>query len=197
MTRIRLVVIALIALAMPAADKKIVTPAGGPPPVGPYSPGIFAGDYLYASGQGAAKPDGTFPATAEEQVAQCLGNVRRIVEAASLTMEHIVYAQVYMKDVGKGEDLDRAWRKVFPKNPPARAVLGIHRMPTDTPVEITVVAVRDLTQKKVVQPSGLPNNPAVSPGMLTADRLYVSGFPATQTEQALEAMSEVLKAAGM
>src|SRR5437762_9075065 len=92
--------IALLTVSMPAAEKKVITPAGGPPPVGPYSPGILAGDYLYVSGQGAAKADGTFPSTPEEQVAQCLANVRRVVEAAGLTMDHVVYAQVYMKDLG-------------------------------------------------------------------------------------------------
>src|SRR5690349_16281453 len=98
-------VILLLALSLPAAEKKVVSPAGGPPPVGPYSPGILAGDYLYVSGQGAAKADGTFPSTPEEQVSQCLANVRRIVEAAGLTMDHVAYAQVYMKDLGNGEDL--------------------------------------------------------------------------------------------
>lgn len=195
--RIAFVLFALMTLSASAAEKKVVTGAGGPPPVGPYSPGILVGDYLYASGQGAAKPDGSFPATPEEQVSQCLANVRRIVEAAGLTMEHIVYTQVYMKELGAGEDLDRAWRKAFPNNPPARATLGVHRMPTDTPVEITAVAVRDLSGKKVIQPSSLPANAAVSPGIMTGDRLYVSGFPAAQAELALDAMGEVLKAAGL
>ena len=198
--RIHVLLLALATLPvipMMAAEKKVVSPAGGPPPVGPYSPGVLAGDYLYASGQGAARPDGSFPATPEEQVSQCLENVRRIVEAAGLTMEHVVYTQVYLKDLGAVADLDRAWRKAFPNHPPARATLGIHRLPTDTPVEITAVAVRDLSVKKVIQPSTLPTNPAVSPGILTGDRLYVSGYPAAQVDQALDAMSEVLKAAGM
>src|SRR3954465_1043164 len=100
MMRIHLVLLALLTLSITAAEKKAVTPPGGPPPVGPYSPGILAGDYLYASGQGAAKADGSFPATAEEQVTQCRANARRIVEGAGLTREHVVYAQVYMKDIG-------------------------------------------------------------------------------------------------
>jgi reactive intermediate/imine deaminase len=191
--------ISALGFCLTAADKKVITPAGGPPPVGPYSPGILAGDYLYVSGQGAAKADGSFPASPREQAAQCLANVRRIVEAAGLTMEHVVYAQVYLKDIGAFEEMDRAWREAFPKNPPARAVLGVYRMPTDTPVEITVVAVRDLGQKRVVNPEG-----SISSGVLTADRLYVSGFsglpsdePAAQVQKALDGMAGVLKAAGM
>jgi reactive intermediate/imine deaminase len=188
-----------MASCLTAAEKKVITPQGGPPPVGPYSPGILVGNYLYLSGQGAAKGDGTFPAAPREQVAQCIANVRRIVEAAGLSMEHVVYAQVYLKDMDTYEDMDRAWRDAFPKNPPARAVLGVHRMPTDTPVEITAVAVRELGQKRVVNPIG-----SVSGGVLTGDRLYLSGFagrasddPALQVQTALDGMGGVLKAAGM
>src|SRR5688572_30522223 len=83
-----------------AAEKKVITPAGGRPPVGPYSPGILIGDYLYVSGQGAAKADGTFHATGAEQVEQTLNNVKTIVEAAGLNLEHVVYATLYLKDMG-------------------------------------------------------------------------------------------------
>ena len=62
------------------------------------------------------------------------------------------------------EDANRVWAKFFPKNPPARAIVGVTKMPTDTPVEVTVVAVRDLSRKKVV-----PG------GVMVGDR-FLSGF---------------------
>ena len=208
--RLPFLIVTLAALVLSAAEKKVITPASGPPPVGPYSPGILAGDYLYVSGQGAAKADGTFPSTPEEQVSQCLANVQRIVEAAGLTMDHIAYAQVYMKELGNGEDLNRAWKKVFPSNPPARATLGIAGMPTDTPVEITVVAVRDIGRKIAIRPPGTPVDAAFAPAMMTGDRLYVSSSvgkdrksgkiptePALEVQYALDNMGEVLKTAGM
>lgn len=190
----------LISLSAFGAEKKVITPAGGRPPVGPYSPGILVGDFLYVSGQGAAKADGSFPATGAEQVEQSLNNVKAIVEGAGLTMEHIVYTQLYLKDMAAYEDANRVWAKFFPKNPPARATLGVHKMPTDTPVEITVVAFRDLSRKKMVSPGGV----------MAGDRLYLSGFTgrerktgsvpqdaSQQVQLALDAMAGTLKAAGM
>jgi enamine deaminase RidA (YjgF/YER057c/UK114 family) len=50
-----------------------------------YSPGVDAGDYLYISGQGSRRPDGSSPATFEAQVRQALDNVKAIVESAGLT----------------------------------------------------------------------------------------------------------------
>jgi 2-iminobutanoate/2-iminopropanoate deaminase len=167
----------------------------------------MAGDYLYVSGQGAAKPDGTFPASVAEQTEQSLNNVKAIVEAAGLTMQHVVYAHLYLKDITGYDDANRVWAKWFAKDPPARATLGVAKMPTDTPVEITVVAVRDLSAKKVI---GDPGKDPVSPGVMVGDRLYLSGVmgrdpktgtipqdPAQQVQLAFDQMKETLKAAGM
>jgi len=192
-----------------AAEKRVVFPATAKP-VGPYSPGILAGEFLYVSGQGAARPDGKFPSTVEEQVRQTLQNVRSVVEAAGLTMEHIVYAQVYLTDLGGYQEMNRAWREFFPKAPPARATLGVSRLPTDSPVEITVVAIRDLSRRKPIVPPGYPPNAPVTPGVMAGERLYLAGFlgrdivtgqipedPAAQVKLALDRMKQTLEAAGM
>jgi enamine deaminase RidA (YjgF/YER057c/UK114 family) len=161
----RAALVLALALTMSAAEKRVITPAGGVPPVGPYSPGILVGDYLYVSGQGAARPDMSFPATVEEQTAQCLTNVRRIVEGAGLTMQHVVFATLYLKAPGNLAQADRAWRAAFPTDPPVRVVEPTTQMPVDTPVEVTVVAVRDLAMRKAA-PGG---------AVETADRVYVAG----------------------
>ncbi len=187
------------------AERRIVVPEGGPPPVGPYSPGILVGDYLYVSGQGAVAPGGTKLETFEQQVRQCLENVKAIVVEAGLTMEHIVYAQVYLTDMTGAEIVDRVWRDYFPTDAPARAVSGITRIPGDNPIEITVVAVRDLAEKKVVE---LPNGEGRA--VLTGDRLYLGAVhgcdlstgrppddPAMEVETALRRAAEVLAAADL
>ena len=184
--------------------------SGAAKPIGPYSPGIVAGDYLYVSGQGARQADGKFAATFEEQAAQCFENVKSIVEAAGLTMEHVVYSQVYMADTTQYDVMNKVWAKFFPKNPPARATLGVYKMPTDTPIEINAVAVRDLSKKKAVVPPGYPANASLAPGVMVGDRLYLSGFlgrdiktgriptdPAEQVQLSLDRMKETLAAAGM
>ena len=127
------------ALCAAAAEKKVVFPPGAKP-VGPYSPGILAGDFLYVSGQGGPTPAGA------------LENVKTIVEAAGLTLEHVVYTQVYLRRYRRNGETAEAVSRYFGNNPPAGAVLGVYRMPTDTPVEINAVAVRDLSRRKAVGP---------------------------------------------
>jgi 2-iminobutanoate/2-iminopropanoate deaminase len=80
--------LAIAPSAQSTARRQIAPP--GPKPVGPYSPGIVAGDFLYVSGQGARDREGKLPDTVEGQVRQTLDNVKLIVEAAGLTLEHVV-----------------------------------------------------------------------------------------------------------
>jgi reactive intermediate/imine deaminase len=192
-----------------AAEKKVVNPPGAKP-VGPYSPGLAVGDFIYISGQGARGPDGNLPSAIEGQVGQALNNVKAVVEAAGLTMEHVVYTHLYLADMGKFEQADRVWAEFFPKSPPARAVVGVYRMPGETPVEVNAVAYRDLSRKKVIAPPGFAPHAGVSPGVMAGPRLYLSSAlgmdmasgsvplnPDDQVELAFNNMKRVLEGAGL
>ncbi len=199
----------LIAASLAAAEKKVIFPPGAKP-VGPYTPGIMAGEYLFVSGQGARAADGKIPAEFEDQVKQCLENIRTIVEAAGLTMDHIVYTQVYLKEISNYDRMNPVLEKYFSKNPPARATLGVYDMPVGTPVEISAIAVRDLSRKKPIVPAGYQRVGPLVPGVQVGDVLFISGFlgrdpanggipddPGKQVQLALDRFHTVLDAAGM
>ena len=180
------------------------TDVGSPSRLAPN--GFDTGDYVYISGQGqhrAASAPSDFPA----QVRQCLDNIRKVVETAGLTMDHVVYVQVYLEDVSLYPQLNEVFANYFPHDPPARAVLGVARVP-DSPVQITAVAVRDLRDKQPVSLPGFSQSKAYSPGMLTHDRLFVSSLPAgdfadtpiakdsaEQVNMALDRLNSVVQAA--
>jgi enamine deaminase RidA (YjgF/YER057c/UK114 family) len=165
-----------------------------------------AGDYVYVSGQG---PQGTAAANFPDQVRQCLDNVRKVVTAAGLSMEHVVYVQVYLEDVKHYRELNEVFASYFPHDPPARAVLGVARNP-GAPVQIAAVAVRDLQGKQAVSLPNVPANKAYSLGMLTHDRLFISTIPganladgtipaepAAQVDLALDQLKAVAEASGL
>jgi reactive intermediate/imine deaminase len=172
-------------------------------PVGPYSPGVMAGEFLYVSGQGALNAEGKYAPTVEEQTRDTLNNVKSVVEAAGLTMRHVVFTQLYLTDMSAYDRVNKVWAEFFPDQPPARAIIGVYRMPKATPVEVTVVAVRDLTSVKRI-------GPTATPAILAGGRLFLSGFlgrdlrtgripenPAAQVQLALNQMRETLAAAGL
>jgi reactive intermediate/imine deaminase len=210
--RIRLLLVGwlLFCAAGAQAQFRAVVPAQAFPGANRfYSPGVDAGDYVYVSGQGPRRPDGTLPATFAAQVQQALDNIKSVVEAAGLTMEHVVYAQIYLEDIGKYGEMNRVFAQVFAKTPPARAVLGVAKL-SDSSIQINAVAVRDLAERRAVHPPGYKPDEPASPGVLTRDRLFISGMPgsdpasgkvpddpAAQVDFALDRMKAVAEAAGL
>ena len=174
-----------------------------------YSPGVDAGDYVYISGQGPRRPDGSLPATVEAQIRQALDNVKLVVQAAGLNMEHVVYTQVYLEDISKYPEVNKVFAEVFSKTPPARAVLGVAKLPEPS-VQINAVAVRNLADRRAVYSLAYKSDGSAPPGVLTHDRLFISAMPgsdpasgkvpddpAEQVDFALQRMKAVVEAAGI
>ena len=174
-----------------------------------YSPVVDTGDYLYVSGQGPRKPDGSLSANFEEQVRQVLDNVQAVVKSAGLSLDHVVYLQVYLEDMSKYDELKKIISAYFGASQPAQSVLGIARTP-DPSIEISAVAVHSLEGKKPIYPSVYRSDDPAPLGMLTHDLLFVSSMagadpatgkvpddPAAQVDLALNRMENVVRAAGL
>jgi len=174
-----------------------------------YSPGVDAGDYVYISAQGPRRPDGNSPEGFTAQVKQAFDNIKSVVEAAGLTIDHVVYIQVYLDNISNYDEMNKVFAEYFGKTPPARAVLGVARLP-ESPIQINAVAVRNTAEKKPVFPPKYKSSDPAPPGMLTHDRLFVSSMPGSepatgkvpedpgaQVDLALDRVQAVLKAAGL
>ena len=174
-----------------------------------YSPGVDAGEYIYVSGQGPRRADGTLPTTFSQQVRQALSNVEAVVKSAGLTTEHVVYVQVYLEDMSKYDEMKKSFAEFFGKAQPAQAVLGVARTP-ESSIQINAVVVRTLQDKKPVYPPNYKSEDPAPPGMLTHDRLFISSMPGTdpvsgtipedkgsQVDLALDHLEAVVKAAGL
>jgi reactive intermediate/imine deaminase len=208
----RILLAGLLLLTMPGVQAQVRAVIPAPASAAEnsvYSPGVDAGDYLYVSGQGPRRPDGSLPATFEAQVRQALDNVKSVVQTAGLTMEHVVYTQVYLEDISKYREVNQVFGEVFAKLPPARAVLGVAKLPEPS-IQISAVAVRSLADRRAVIPSGYKSEESASPGILTHDRLFLSAMPGSdpstakvpddssaQVDFALDRMKAVLEAAGL
>jgi len=208
----RWLLVGLVLCTTLSAQEPLPAVVPGQPPARPnrfYSSAVDAGDYVYISGQGPHRLDGTTPATFGAQVRQALVNVKAIVESAGLTMEHVVYTQVYLQDMGTYEEMNKVFGEYFAKTAPARAVLGVARIPEGS-VQISAVAVRNLSERRAIYPPDYPADESASPGILTHDRLFISSMsgkdpvsgkvpddPAAQVDLALDRIEAVVKAAGL
>jgi 2-iminobutanoate/2-iminopropanoate deaminase len=156
------------------AERQLVFPESAKP-IGPYSPGILFDDVLYVSGQGSFDAAGLLPNNAADQTRQCLSNIRAIVEAAHMSMANIVYTHTYLSRMEDYAAVNKVYPEVFTGTLPARSTMGVTRMPQETPVEITAIAVRGTAMKPVTLPNATSPVP-LSPGIIAAGRLFLSGI---------------------
>jgi len=172
------------------------------------TPAVDAGDYVYVSGQGPRRTDGSLPSTFSDQVRQALENVNSALRSLGLTKDNVVYTQVYLEDISKYDEMNRVFGQYFAEPRPARAVLGVAKLP-ESMIQISAVAVQNTNERRAVHPANYKTDDSASPGILTHNRLFVSGMlgmdesgrvpddPATQVNFALDRMKAVLEAAGL
>lgn len=109
--------------------------------VGPYSPAIRAGDFLFVSGQIPIGPDGELVRGGiEEQTRRCLENLRAVLAAAGATLSDLVKVTIYLVDMGDFAAVNRVYAEYFDLAPPARACVGVSALPKGSRVEIEAVA---------------------------------------------------------
>ncbi len=197
------------------ADKSeisIVTPPAGsiPAAMGPYRPGVLAGDTLYVSGSGGRKPENNdLDPEIEGQTKQTLETIGKILGAAGLEHKDTVFSNVYFIDPEGYEGptygkLNSAYKEYFKLGTaPSRGSICVSKLPGTIGVEITFIATRNKAKGRVVPDSAGPSPTSSNGGVLAGDTLYTSaksGKGATTEEQmrsSMESIREILKLSGM
>ena len=113
-----------------------------PEPIGPYSQAILDGDTVYVSGQGPADPESREVEVEgiRDQTAQVLENAAAVLEAAGSSLDRVVKANVYLKDMDDYDDVNEVYAEYFDAPFPARAAVEVADLPVDAGVEIELVA---------------------------------------------------------
>jgi 2-iminobutanoate/2-iminopropanoate deaminase len=113
--------------------------AGNPPPT--YSQAVKAAGLVFVSGTAPTDPiSGAIKGeTIQEQTAQCLTNIRAILEEAGSSLDKIVSVTVVLADESDFSGMNEEWLKWFPANPPARQGA---KMPVRAPnLKISIAAI--------------------------------------------------------
>jgi 2-iminobutanoate/2-iminopropanoate deaminase len=193
----KILMLVFIPLCLAAADRQPVVPQGAAKPIGPYTPGLLTPKFLYVSGQGMTDGEGKAPEYWEHQVRQCMENVKAIVEAAGLEMRNIVATQVYVSDLRRWPLAEPEYAKFFKSDPPAMTLLEVNKMPGGTLVEINAIAVRDASDRRVIDvPNMKPDGP-YSQAVMAGGRLFVSAQTGSSTRDADRKLNDILKAANL
>jgi 2-iminobutanoate/2-iminopropanoate deaminase len=119
-----------------------LTPPGAPTPVGPYSPVVRAGDFVFVSGHVPADlaTGQVTPGSIQDQTRLTLQNVLRALAACGATAADVVKVNVYLKDPGDWAAMNEVYAEVFSAAKPARTTVAVGFAHPDLKVEIDCIA---------------------------------------------------------
>jgi 2-iminobutanoate/2-iminopropanoate deaminase len=121
----------------------VVKPPTGAPPIGPYSPALRVGNFLFLSGQIPLDPangqvvDGDVRA----QTRRVLQNMGELLTAGGAQFSHVVRTTIFLADMNDFAAVNEVYASFFAEPYPARATVQVARLPKDVRVEIDAIAV--------------------------------------------------------
>jgi len=123
--------------------KKIVFSDKAPKPVGPYNQAVRTGNLIFCAGQIPVDPSaGKITATeVTAQTHQVIRNIQAVLSAEKCTLENVVKATVFLKDLNDFAKMNEVYGQYFKnETAPARSTIQVAKLPLDSLVEIEVVA---------------------------------------------------------
>ena len=125
-------------------EKRIITTAEAPEPIGPYNQAVQAGNLLFISGQVAINPkNGTIEARdIFEETHQVMHNLRAILQAADLDFKNVVKTTIFLTDMAHFTSVNEVYGKYFNGEFPARETVAVRGLPKNVNVEISMIAVQ-------------------------------------------------------
>jgi len=122
-TSVSLLVAAVVAPSLAAAQKQVIIPQGMQASA-TLSPGTRSGDVIYTSGQLGVSRD-TADNTIQAQTKRSLEAVQKVVEAAGSSMANVLKCTVFLTDVKDFQGMNSAYTQFFPKEPPGRSTVVV------------------------------------------------------------------------
>ena len=115
---------------------------GAPKAIGPYAQAVRAGQWVFLSGQ-----IGLDPASGElvaggvvAEAERVLANLRAVLAAAGLGVEHVVRTTIYLVDLADFARVNEIYAAHFDAPFPARSTVGVASLPRGARIEIDVIA---------------------------------------------------------
>ncbi|WP_210367667.1 RidA family protein [Bacillus sp. REN3] len=116
--------------------------SNAPAAIGPYSQGIVVNNLFFSSGQIPLTPEGTMvEGDIKAQTHQVFKNLKAVLDAAGASLETVVKATVFIKNMDEFAQLNEVYGEYFNVHKPARSTVEVARLPKDALVEIEVIAL--------------------------------------------------------
>lgn len=121
-----------------------MNPAGVPTPRGAYSPAVWAGDFLFVSGQGpidASSGEWSF-GDIRHETRVVMTNIKRILEGCGASMTDVVKCSVFIKHADDFSAMNEVYGEFFGNDKPARTTVEAKFANPEMKVEIDCIAYK-------------------------------------------------------
>ncbi len=108
----------------------------------PFSGAVQVGNTLYLAGNIGIDANRKVPDTAEGEATAVLNSIQATLEKAGMTMDDLVYVQVFCSDVAYYDAFNGVYRGYFKKEFPARAFIGAGHLLFGARFEVQGIAVK-------------------------------------------------------
>jgi len=124
--------------------KTVIKTEGAPNPIGPYNQAILTNNTLYISGQIAIDPatGKLISGDARDQTIRVMKNLEAILIAAGLDFLNVVKSSIMVTNLDHFAQVNEAYGSFFKSDPPARETLQASKLPLNSEVEISMIAVK-------------------------------------------------------
>jgi 2-iminobutanoate/2-iminopropanoate deaminase len=121
--------------------KTLISSEDAPTPVGPYSPGLSVGGWVFLSGQGGFDPQTGKMISDDiaEQTEQTFHNIEVLLKAGGVSLDNVVSCLVHLTDLSNFEAFNAIYERKFPGTKPVRTTVRAD-LAAEMLVEITAVA---------------------------------------------------------
>ncbi len=123
-------------------NKQIISTPNAPAAVGPYSQGVKIGNFIFCSGQIGIDPElkKVVDGGVEVQAKQIFKNIKAILSEAGATLQQVVQATVFLKDMADFKKVNEIYAQHFEAPYPARSAVAVKELPLNVDIEIEVIA---------------------------------------------------------
>ncbi|MDD2591553.1 MAG: RidA family protein [Erysipelotrichaceae bacterium] len=135
---------------------KAFTPTNGPKAIGPYSPAVKLGDFVYLSGQLPIDPltNELVDNDIVKQTTQVLENIKSLLAEMGLEMRHILKTTVFLSDLANFQAMNEVYGSYFSDPYPARSAVQVAALPKQALIEIECLVIDTLAYEQAACSSG-------------------------------------------
>lgn len=115
-------------------------------PIGPYTPGVQIGPFLFLAGQVGIDPatNTLVEGGIKAETKQAMENLGKVLQEAGLGFQNVVKTTIFMQDLKEFADMNEVYGGFFPAGNinPVRSTVQVAAIPRSARIEIDMIAMR-------------------------------------------------------